>query len=125
MTDLASAWTKVLRCLEGCVDAGYETDGNTWAAKEQAVDAIEKWNRLAKSKPNPQPDQRTCPKCGSAEHKLYYVSHIATIRCDELNCPDKQEHIHVVCCLCGYAHWQRCADHVELPPRESGDGEAT
>ncbi len=69
-------------------------------------------------KPIPQPDQRICIKCGGTEHKLYYVRAGSTIpqtmRCEPLKCPD-HEHMHVVCCDCGYDHWQHCADHVEVP----------
>ena len=33
------------------------------------------------------------------------------------------EHLHIICCACGYRQWEYCADHVEAPASEGGDGD--
>lgn len=75
--------------------------------------------------------QFICPKCRHTKRKLRYVQPIGEagrVRHDTTDggCGPKcfkGEHLHIICCNCGHRQWDYCADHVEAPASESGDGE--
>ncbi|KKN32111.1 hypothetical protein LCGC14_0817220 [marine sediment metagenome] len=64
-----------------------------------------------------------CLKCKHTKRKLRYVQPIGEagrVRHDTTDggCGPKcfkGEHLHVICCDCGYRQWDYCADHVEVP----------
>lgn len=122
LDDRLKAWDTVLRCLDKVTNA--TRIAQRCEAKNNAIEAIEKYAAIAK--PNPQPGQRTCSKCGGtarrSEYFRYKHEYPRSPLCELLICPE-DEHLHVTCCACGYEHWQHCADHVEAPASESGDGE--
>jgi len=110
MTEAAKAWDRVLVCLD--VIANAKTLAYRYEGKDDAIEAITQYAAIAEPKISPQPDERTCVKCGGTEHAFVYVPSASTISCDHLECPDI-EHIHVICCSCQFDRWKHCADHVE------------
>lgn len=68
--------------------------------------------------------QFICPKCKHTKKKARYVQamgEVIYVRHDpaDAGCGPKcfkGEHLHVICCDCGYRQWDYCSDHVEGEP---------
>ena len=110
------------RCqmLKDAEDATCNAVGDLETAENRILELEEK------GKPT---DQRTCIKCGGTDRKVFYftndgcedrkswitrkTTHVRYLVCIRLKCPNDEDHLHIVCKICGFQHWQHCADHVE------------